>query len=256
MPLDIRAVAAKYYDYSSREFNDLPFYLAQIRNPDISILELGCGTGRILVPLSAVCSSIYGLDISAAMIAQCKEKLMQQNIPTSKAVAEVGDITQFDLGRTFDLIIAPFRVFQNLETDTEVAGIFRCIRKHLAKEGRCILNVFKPFLEPERLREEWVTATATFDAEFQLEDGVLKCFDRRARMDKENLILYPEMIYRKYQSDELVEEVVLKIAMRCYYPAQFIELIESQGFRILNTWGGYAGEPYGEGPELVVEFGR
>jgi SAM-dependent methyltransferase len=256
MKIDLRAAAAKYYDYIAQGFNDIPFYQNQVASPEIAILELGCGTGRVLVPLTATCKFIYGIDLSEAMVARCNEKLEKAEIPASKAVAEVGDISKFDLGRTFDLIIAPYRVFQNLETDREIAGLFRCIRKHLASNGSCVLNVFKPFREPERLREEWITATENLYAEYQLEDGILKCYDKRARMDKENLILYPELIFRIYQGDELKEEVILKIVMRCYYPEQFVKLIESYGFRILDKWGGYANEPYGEGPELVLKFGK
>ncbi|MEZ4742904.1 MAG: hypothetical protein R3B45_10735 [Bdellovibrionota bacterium] len=39
-----------------------------------------------------------------------------------------------------------------------------------------------------------------------------------------------------------------------FYPDEFKKLIESAGFKILNTWGGYNDEIYGEGPELVVSF--
>jgi hypothetical protein len=73
-------------------------------------------------------------------------------------------------------------------------------------------------------------------------------------MDREKLVLYPELIYRRYEAYELVDEAVLKISMRSYYPEELLSLISAEGFRIVNTWGGYAGEPYGEGPELIVEF--
>jgi hypothetical protein len=73
-------------------------------------------------------------------------------------------------------------------------------------------------------------------------------------MDKEKLILYPELIYRKYKNEVVVDEAILKIVMRCYYPQGFEELITSHGFRIVNRWGGYHGEVYGKGSELVVEF--
>ncbi len=65
---------------------------------------------------------------------------------------------------------------------------------------------------------------------------------------------YPELIYRFYQGEQLVEETVLSIAMRCYYPEEFLALIECHGFRITGKWGGYAGEVYGEGGELVAAF--
>ena len=54
--------------------------------------------------------------------------------------------------------------------------------------------------------------------------------------------------------EALVDEVVLKIAMRCYYPEEFMQLIINQGFRVLQQWGGYAGELYGQGSELIVQF--
>jgi hypothetical protein len=42
--------------------------------------------------------------------------------------------------------------------------------------------------------------------------------------------------------------------MRCYYPDEFTALITKHGFRVIERWGGYAGEPYGEGMELIVRF--
>jgi hypothetical protein len=75
-------------------------------------------------------------------------------------------------------------------------------------------------------------------------------------MDREKLILYPELIYRRYRTDELVDEAVLKISMRCYYPEELLSLITGHGFRVVDKCGGYAGERYGVGPELIVEFTR
>ena len=42
--------------------------------------------------------------------------------------------------------------------------------------------------------------------------------------------------------------------MRVYYAGEFSELVQNQGFDIVGTWGGYSGEKYGEGPELLVKF--
>ena len=73
-------------------------------------------------------------------------------------------------------------------------------------------------------------------------------------MNAERFILYPEIIYRYYEGEELHDETVLKIAMRCYYPEQFEQRILDHGFQIINRWGGYQGEAYGEGPELILQF--
>ena len=52
----------------------------------------------------------------------------------------------------------------------------------------------------------------------------------------------------------MLEEVVLPIPMRCFYPDEFLDLVRSAGFTITDQWGGYRGEPYGQRKELVVEF--
>jgi SAM-dependent methyltransferase len=256
MSIDIRYDAAKYYDYNPNAPNDIPFYMEKIPSPSARLLELGCGTGRVTIPLSQQCSFIQGIDLSQAMIAICRDKLAKEDIPATKARADVGDITDLDLKQKFDLIIAPYRVFQNLETDSEVKGLFSCARRHLATDGTCILNVFKPYKDREILMREWCTNEENLAWEIKTADGKVACYDRRPRLDADKLILYPELIYRRYENDVVVDQAILKIVMRCYYPEEFLDLITAHGFSIKSTWGGYAGEEYGQGPELVVEFGE
>jgi SAM-dependent methyltransferase len=254
MATDVRAGAAKYYDLNPDAPNDIPFYKALVPSPDARVLELGCGTGRVLLPLAEVCGYIHGIEISEAMAAACRKKLKAAGVDTTKAQVEVGDITNFDLGRTFDFILAPHRVLQNVETDTAVTRLFECLRQYLAPSGSCILNVFNPKRDPDALRREWCTDGEQFCWEIATEGGRVICHERRPRLDAAKLILYPELIYRRYQGDDLVDEAVLKIAMRCYYPDEFVQLVVDRGFRVLQRWGGYAGEPYGKGPELILQF--
>lgn len=253
MKADLRGEAAKYYDLNPDTPDDVPFYIGRVPSPDAAVLELGCGTGRVTLPLVQHCGYIHGIDLSQAMVAVCRSKLAEARIQPAVAHVEVGDITDFALGRIFDLIIAPFRVLQNLETDAEVDGLFRCVRKHLSGGGTCILNVFSPYRDRETLCREWCREEA-FSWEIQVAGGRVTCHDRRLRIDTERLVLYPELVYRRYERDALVDEAVLKLVMRCYYPDEFEELIVTHGFTVVNRWGGYRGEPYGEGSELIIQF--
>src|SRR5262252_9621280 len=169
---DIRAAAAQYYDVNPTIPDDLAFYTARLPSADAAVLELGCGTGRVLLPLAAACGSIAGLERSPAMLARCLQKLQAVGIFLTKARAVLGDITHFAVGRRFDLIIAPYRVFQLLETEAQVEGLFRCVRAHLAPGGTCILNVFHPQGGFERVPEVCVWEATV--------DGVrLRCDERR-----------------------------------------------------------------------------
>jgi len=254
MERDQREAAARYYDL--QEFHDdLPFYESLVSHDDCSVLDLGCGTGRVLIPLAPRCAYIHGIELSRSMLAICREKLQKADIPLSHVAVEQGDISRFSLVRRFDLVIAPFRVFQALETDEQVEACLQCIRNHLTPRGSAVLSMFNPDRPPDEMRRTWVTEGEMVDYECELGNGErLVCLDRRPRLDPDHLVLYPELIYRRYRGDELLEEVVMPIAMRCWYPDQFLELLDSHNFRILNTWGGYNREPWGEGPELVVQF--
>jgi len=254
MSEDIRAEAAQYYDVSPTIPDDIAFYQARLPASDAAVLELGCGTGRVLLPLAAVCGFIHGIDRSHAMLARCLQKLQAAAIPPTKARVELGDITQFALGQHFDLIIAPYRVFQLLETEAQVDGLFRCVQAHLAPGGTCIFNVFHPQGGFARVQQEWGTTTEVFRREV-LVDGIrLRCDERLLRFDSERRVLYPELVYRRFVDDAWVENAVLQIPRRCYAPDEFEQVILEHGFRIVQRWGGYAGERYGEGPELVIQF--
>jgi len=254
MPDDSRAEAAQYYDTNPTIPDDLAFSTARLPSADAAVLELGCGTGRVLLPLAAACGSIYGLDRSSAMLACCVQKLQAAEMPPAKARAERGDMTDCVLGRRFEVMIAPYRVLQLLETAPQVEGLFRCVRAHLAPGGTCILNVFHPQGGFERVRQAWERATEVCLWEATVDGVRLRCDERRARLDPATRIFYPELIYRRAVGDAWIEEAVRKIPRRCDAPAAFERVIRAHGFRIVQRWGGYAGERYGEGPELVVQF--
>ena len=222
--MDIRADAARFYDADPGHPNDVPFYISQVAGGNLHVLELGCGTGRVLLPLSKACARIHGVDLSDAMTTICRQKLDAAGIPSTRASVSVGDISDFSLADRFDLIIAPFRVLQNLETDRQLDGLFRCIATHLSEHGACILNVFNPYAPPDVIINEWVSAAEQLEWEIAHRDGTLRRYCRNTRMSSDPLVLYPDLIYRLCEGTTIVEEAVLSIAMRCYYPDQFIRL--------------------------------
>ena len=246
--------AAECYDANPVFPEDIPFYQARIPSPRARVLELGCGTGRVLLSLIEHCGYIHGVDFSKEMLSRCQAKLWERGVAPDKARAELGDITKLSLGMEFDFVIAPFRVLQLLETDEQAAGLFQTIRRHMTPGGSAILNVFNPKYDPQGMLGNWVSAEEMLIWETPYKGGQLTCHARKLRFDVETQVAYPELVFRLKEGDAVRDEVVQPLAMRCYYPDEFLRLIESQGFRVIARWGGYHGEPYGEGPELVAQF--
>ena len=251
---DPRVAVARFYDLDREPLNDLPFYVSRLPNANARVLELGCGTGRITLPLAKHCGFIQGIELSEAMLEICRAKLRETPALAGKVAVELGDITNFDLRATFDLIVAPYRVMQNLETDQELSGLFRCMRTHLVPDGSCILNAFNlRYPNAEALIDAWSQQVEIFDWEAVTGTRIVTCHARRGKVRAKPLVIYPDLVYRVREGGKLVEEVVFPLTMRCYFPDDFVRVFANHGFDIVEWWGGYAGETYGVGPELIIQ---
>src|SRR5262250_312273 len=109
---DRQKFVAEYYDLVPAyvERSDQAFYLGLAASARGPMLELGCGTGRLLVPIARAGHRIVGIDLSDSMLARCREKLAAE-LPEVRERAEIlkADMTNFAFPPRFDLAIAPFR---------------------------------------------------------------------------------------------------------------------------------------------------
>lgn len=252
---DVRAKVAKFYDAATTQKDDISFYESQIPKDDPTVLELGCGTGRVTIPLAMKCDAITGVDSSEAMLNICKEKLERADVPADRVQLICTDIAKMKLERTFGLIIAPYRVFQNIATDEAVEDLFSVIREHLSPNGACILNVFNPRSAKADLMKKWNSPEEILEEEIPYKSGFLRQYVIKNTFTEAPFVLYPELIYRYFEGNSVKDEARFEIPMRVYYPDEFKKTIEDQGFKIVESWGGYNGAPYGsEKGDLVVKF--
>src|SRR5262245_48031980 len=106
-------VQARYYDYTSTGLEgDLQFYVEEAQKAGSPALELGCGTGRILIPVAEAGVEIVGLDLSDDMLAIARRKVdaLPEEVRGRIEIVR-GDMRTFSLGRRFRLVIIPYRAF-------------------------------------------------------------------------------------------------------------------------------------------------
>ncbi len=103
------------------------------------VLELGIGTGRVALPLSARGVAVHGLDASERMVSRLREKPGGADIPVT-----LGDFRDFRLGERFSLVYVPFNTFFALLTQDDQVQCFRCVAAHLRPGGRFLLECFVP----------------------------------------------------------------------------------------------------------------
>jgi SAM-dependent methyltransferase len=123
---------------------DLDFFIGRARDAAGPVLELACGTGRILLPTLEAGIPIEGLDLQPQMIQRLHQNAAQRGLT---ARAAVGDMREFALGRHFALITITFNAFvHNLTTEDQLATLTRC-RQHLSPGGSLVMDLMWPSLD-------------------------------------------------------------------------------------------------------------
>jgi SAM-dependent methyltransferase len=126
---------------------DVAFYLDCARRFGGPILELGTGTGRVLIPLAEAGHEVVGLDLSPAMLGVAKAYLGRQPDAAARVRLVEGDMTDFDLGQRFALALIAARSFQHVTSPAGQRATLRCVRRHMVPGGHLILDLFDPNFE-------------------------------------------------------------------------------------------------------------
>jgi ubiquinone/menaquinone biosynthesis C-methylase UbiE len=131
--------------------NFLNFYRRQIARYGEPVLELACGSGRLTIPLAEAGIQITGLDSSEAMLNLATVKAAERGVRLSVVR---GDVQNFHLGQAFKFIFFPAQSLSHLHTREDLEACFSCVRRHLADEGRFLVELFNETVEkpPQRLR--------------------------------------------------------------------------------------------------------
>tara|TARA_Y100000588_G_scaffold4185_1_gene5295 strand:+ start:7750 stop:8538 length:789 start_codon:yes stop_codon:yes gene_type:complete len=124
--------------------DDIAFYLQEAKNSGGPVLELGCGTGRISIPIGDSGLDIYGIDSSEAMIEMARSKTARLGRTLNNIHWIRSDMTDFAIDVKFALVIIPFRGFMSLLTIADQRNCLARIREHLLPGGKLIFDIFFP----------------------------------------------------------------------------------------------------------------
>jgi ubiquinone/menaquinone biosynthesis C-methylase UbiE len=219
---------------------DIAFYVEQAAESAGPVLELGCGTGRILLPTAKLGLACVGLDASSQMLAALRAKNPPENVELVH-----GRMEDFDLGeRRFELVTAPFRAMQHLlDVDAQLKTL-KNIRRHLAPGGAFVFDVFDPKLERTAILEEPESEGVAFIHEGQE-------MRRRERVRRDLTSQVMTVTFRLEGGPESSQGTT-EIKMRWFYRYELEHLLNRAGFTNLTFYGGFAKGPWRAGEDIVV----
>jgi SAM-dependent methyltransferase len=240
--------SAEFYDHVGRyrERRDVEFFVQAARESGGPVLEVCCGTGRVLIPTARAGIAITGVDASPAMLKKCREKLKDepQDVQARVTLGEE-DMRRFDFKTDFALVTIPFRPFQHLLTVEDQLACLACIRRHLKSGGRFILDVFNPSLES--LTADDLGREQGAEPVEDLPDG--RKVVRRTKIisrDRVNQIIRSELVYYVTRPDGREERAVQPLPMRYLFRYEAEHLLARSGFTVESVYADYDKTPFGE----------
>ncbi len=254
-PVDTYHIIAKYYDaaYAAKQdLVDLPFYLdlaTQSRGP---VLEIACGTGRVLLPIARKGIEICGVDNSLPMLKILKEHFAREPQEVRQLVTvQEGDMRTFCLNRKFPLVMIPFRPMQHMFTVEDQVAALRTAAAHLTDQGTLAFDVFYPKFEMiwtkigEEVPEmEWSPSSDR--------TKIVRRFFRKDSIDKINQIFSFTFIFRTYQAGELIQEETEPFRL-CYYTYPHLRaLFLLAGLEPIAEYGSFAKTPLDDTAEQMI----
>ncbi len=207
--IDSYNVTAKYYDgaYSAKQdLVDMPFYLELAEQSRGPILEIACGTGRVLLFIARKGIEIHGVDNALPMLRILKNSLAgEPDNVRQKITLHEGDMRDFRLGAQFPLVIIPFRPMQHMHTVQDQVSALTAAAAHLSDAGILAFDVFYPKFEMINSRMGEEVQEMEWSSTSDRATIVRRCF-RKDSVDKINQIFNFTFIYRTFQAGELILE--------------------------------------------------
>jgi SAM-dependent methyltransferase len=241
------AFIADLYDHvvPYRDRPDVGFLVETARNAGGPVLEIGCGTGRVLIPTARAGVDISGIDLSPHMLAICRRRLADEPEPVRNRVQLFqADMRNFDLGQRFTLATIPFRPFQHLLTVADELSCLASIHRHLLDDGTLILDVFNPSLD--LLVNRPIGEEFGEEPPFSMPDGrtVTRCH-KTVPHDRFNQVTQFELVYHVTHPDGRQEDLVHAFPLRYLFRFEAEHLFARAGFEVEHLYAGYDRSPYG-----------
>ena len=250
------AELAAIYDAIYADRDDAAFWQAMAAAAGGGpILELGCGTGRVLLPLARAGFEITGLDLSAQMLERCRAKLRPEPPEVRDRVRLLpADMTSFDLGRRFAAIICPFGGFQQLRTvEQQLACLDRC-RGHLLSHGTLVVDLPNTApAPPSYAGDEPADGEATAELIDWTDGRRIRWWVTVIDYDPSQQCNECEVTYEIIEADGATRRITEKISLRYVFRYELEHLLVRSGFRVVALYGDYDRSPFAnESPAMVV----
>lgn len=220
---------------------DIGWYRQLVKGVGGPVLELGCGTGRIALPLLRDGHEVIGIDASEPMLEAMRARLdAEPEEIQARSGAFVGDFRSLDLGRQFRAVLLPFNAIHHCADADEVASLLASVHRHVAEGGIFAMDCYLPdpglyARDPNQRYEERIFVRP--DTQEALVSWEQSWYDEAAQ------IHHVQYVYRRPDGTEDAVQLDLKMWAR----QELHAMLGQAGFTVLHEMADFEGTKMGPG---------
>ncbi len=187
-------------------------------------LELGIGTGRIALPLTAKNVEVHGLDAAPSMVARLRSKPNGDRITVS-----LGNFADVSVEGEYKLVYVVFNTFFALSSQEEQVRCFRNVASHLTADGCFLIEAFVPDVKRfTHGQVNWATRVTAERVELdagQHDSATQRVNSQKVIITDGNIRLFP-------------------VQIRYVWPSEMDLMAQLAGLRLRERWSGWRREPF------------
>ena len=233
---------------------DIPFFVTMARRMSGPLIELGCGTGRLALPLARSGMEVAAIDISADMLCRFNERLAREPTDVRSRISLIrADMRRFALNRRFSGAICSSNTLLLLASEDAIAEALACIRSHLEPGGTIVIDVAAIDGETRGALMDYpcedipdLTFAATSGG-----DPLRRTHSIESAADANGIsVRYRYLDSQDGLCAERREDIVLLL------PEELLRLMSEQGYEVLHTFGWYDGRRYCDTERKLIVVAR
>lgn len=249
-PPDPYAEIAELYDLEHNEFRgDLAFYLHSITAVGDPVLELGCGSGRLLRPIADAGYRVTGLDQSVPMLSRAQLSLRGARQRRHVTLFE-GSMKEAESapGGPFGVVIFSLNGLLHLTTQADQRQALASARRAMDPRGQLLIDVLNPTLETLRSYDQGIIHEGTWARG----DGVLVDKFSARRVLTADQIIHSRIWYDLISPDGMVRRVATEFELRYLHRHELELMLELTGFAEWQVYGSYELDPYDDSSNRLI----
>jgi SAM-dependent methyltransferase len=251
---------AHYYDLTHADLTEDVDYILKLVGETatsvssvqaVSILELGCGSGRLLLPLARTGHRVTGIDNSKVMLVRAQERLAREPETVQGHVTLLeADMTQFKTeSDRFDWAILPYNTFMHL-TPNQMSMTLKKIAESLRENGRLLIDLINPTTIANTPDDRLLTLENTFT---DPENGHIVMVQSSSHLDEASQLLHITWLYDATPpAGGPIHRTIAQADYHYLYPHQLELLLQEAGLHLLAITGGYDNTPYTEESDRLL----